>query len=209
MDSKNSNESFAIQLVGYFLTALIIYLLLNRFSLRVDIDNIIRSAFIGLIIYAIWQFAFNRWLWRTKFMRAILGIKIPYIHGRWEGYIKSSHDNFQTQFPVVIEIHQTYKSTHLMYYDKRALTRGLVTEFITDEGSSPKLLCTYRNEPIVASQKELQIHYGTMILTGTNGWTKIKGVYFNYYLQRGTYGELYVEFESRKLKHAFEPGQQS
>lgn len=204
MNGNNSNNGFATQLVGYFLVTLITYLFLNGFSLRINIDNLVRSACISLIISAIWRFAFNRWLWRTKFMKSILGIKIPYIHGRWKGYIKSSFDNFQSQFPIVIEIHQMYRSMHLTYYDERAMSRGLVTKFIVEEGASPKLFCIYRNEPIVASQKKLQIHYGTMALTVDCVGNKIKGVYFNYYLQRKTYGELYIEFESRDLKHAFE-----
>ena len=207
MNDKDSDQSSAVQLVGYFLVTLIIYIFLNKFSLQIDIDILIRSAFISLIISAIWKFAFNRWLWRTKFMKAILNIKKPYIHGRWKGHIKSSHDNFQKRSTIVIEIHQTYKSIYFTYYDERALSRGLVTEFIMEEGASPKLFCIYRNEPIVATQKELQIHYGTTILTITDGGTKIKGIYFNYYLQRGTYGELYVELESRELKHTFEPGE--
>lgn len=194
----------AIRLASYFIVGFIIYLILNRFSLQVDIDNIIRSAFIDLIIFAMWEFAFNRWLWKTRFMRLILGIKTPYVYGRWKGYVRSSHDNFQTKFPIVIEIHQTHRSIAVTYYDERAISRSLVTEFVIEEGSLPKLFCVYRNEPIVADQKELQIHYGTMILTIPSERTKIKGVYFNHYLQRGTYGQLYVELESRKLKYCYE-----
>lgn len=199
---NQENEDFAIKIVGYFLTGLIIYLLLNRFSLKLNVDNLIRAAFLDFIIYSLWGFAFRRWLWRTKFMRTILGIRTPYIHGRWKGYIRSSYDNFKTQFPVVIEIHQVFKSMHLTYYDERAISHGLLTKFIIEKGTPPKLLCVYQNEPLVASQK-LQIHYGTMILTISHEANEIKGVYFNYYLQRGTYGEIYVKLESRKLKHAF------
>lgn len=203
MHGRNTGESIAVQLVGYFLTTLVIYSLLNKFSLTIDIDNIVRSAFIGVIIYTIWRFAFDRWLWRVPFLKVLSGINKPYVHGRWRGYIKSSYDNFQAQFPIVIEIEQTYRSTSLTYYDERALSRGLVTEFITEASASPRLFCIYRNEPAVASQQELQMHYGTMILSITNSGTRISGVYFNYYLQRGSYGELNVSLESRKLKHGF------
>jgi len=200
MPSKSSG-ALAVKLGGYFLLGLIIYLLLNHFSLQIDVDNLIRSAFIDLIIGVFWEFVFNRWLWRTRVFRTILNIKTPYIHGRWKGHIKSSFDNFQTQFPIVIEICQTYKSTQLTYYDQRSMSRALVTEFFMEEGALPKLLCIYRNEPTVAHKKNLQIHYGTMILTIPSNWTKISGVYFNYFLQRETYGELSIELEHRKLKY--------
>ena len=203
MQGHNGSDSIVTKLVGYFLTTLIIYFFLNNFSLSPDIDNIIRSAFISVIIYTIWRFIFNKWLWRVTFIKVLAGVKKPYLHGRWEGYLKSSHDNFKTQVPIVIEIEQTYKSTCLTYYDERALSRGLVTDFITEEGASPRLFCIYRNEPAVANQRELQMHYGTMILNVAGNAESIAGVYYNYYLQRGTYGELFVSLVNRKLKHGF------
>ena len=197
------NKSLGTQLFGKILIAIVVYLFLNKFSLEINIDNVIKSAFISIIITEISKSVFNRWLWRTGAVRSILSIKKPYVQGRWNGYIRSSYDNFHTKFPIIIEIHQTYISTHLTYYDERAISRGVVTAFIVEEGASPKLYCIYRNEPIVATKKGLQMHYGTMILTVTNGGAKIKGVYFNYYLQRSTYGELFIELESRKLTHGF------
>ena len=195
-------ESLPIQLIGYLITSLIIYLILNKFSLQIDLDNILQSASLGLVIYAIWEYIFNIWLWRTKLIRFILAIKTPYIHGRWKGYIKTSHDNFEKQFSIIIEIHQTFKSMNLTYYDEKSVSKGLINEFILEEGRIPKLFCIYRNEPITAGSEKLQIHYGTMILTVTKK-TNIKGVYYNHYIQRETFGELFVEFENKKLECAF------
>ncbi|MEM3458978.1 MAG: hypothetical protein QXN36_00095 [Candidatus Bathyarchaeia archaeon] len=199
-----SNENVAVKLVGYFLIGSVIYFLLNGFSLRLDIDNLMKSAFIDIVVYALLEFTFDRWLWKIKVIKVILRIKTPYIHGRWKGYIKSSYDDFKTKIPIVIEIHQRYKSTKLLYYDKRAISHGLITVFAIEEGSPPKLFCIYHNEPIIAFKKELQMHYGTMILTLHNNETKMSGVYFNFPLQRSTYGELYAELKDRKLRHCFE-----
>jgi hypothetical protein len=199
---KEYNGNFATKIIGFSLLGLIIYLILNGFSLYINIDNIIRSVFLDVIISSLWESTFQRWFWKVSLIRVILGIKTPYIHGRWKGYLKSSFDNFKTQFPIVIEIHQIYKFIRLTYYDEKAVSHGLLARFIIEEGTQPKLLCVYRNEPIVASQ-ELQMHYGTMILTISREANEMRGVYFNYYLQRGTYGELYVKLESRKLQYKF------
>jgi hypothetical protein len=202
MSYEHENSTITIKLLGYVLVSLITYLLLNDFSLSVDKENLILSTYIGIILYEIWDVILDKWLWKLGIVKSILNIKVPYVQGRWVGQLKSSYDNFHNEFPIVIEIQQTYRSMKITYYDRRAISHILVSKFIIEESLSPKLFCIYRNEPVVATIEQFQIHYGTMILNFQNN-KEIKGTYFNNFLQRKTYGELSLGLETRKLKFSF------
>jgi hypothetical protein len=202
--SSKREQSITVRAIGYFLSGLAVYVLLNQFSLGLNFDNLIRTVFVDLIIFAVWESISNRWLWKTGLYRSLLGIRTPFVRGRWEGYIKSSYDDFASQLPIVLEIEQSSRSIELNYYDANSIAKDLLSDFTAHEGSSPRLICVYRNEPTELKYEKFQIHYGTLILTFDEKRTELNGVYFNYYQERPTYGEIHAVLKNRKLLHCFE-----
>lgn len=184
------------------LIAFAAYLLINGFSLDFDLNQLVNAAFISVVITSVLTFSVNRWLWKNRCIRWILGIDTPTIAGRWEGYIRSSYDNFVRRYPIVVEIHQTNQETHLTYFDERATSRSLSTDFEIEEGAPPKFMCIYRNEPMRA-EEDLQMHYGTMILIIDQAKREMNGTYFNHQQQRRTYGQIHLKLQSKKLMHTF------
>jgi len=200
-----NNRKIINQITEYILISIFVYIIINHFSLSFNFDNLIRSAFIGVILELIWNYTFEKVLWRNSIIRLIFNIKTPVIHGRWEGYVESSFDNFKKKFPVVLEIFQTYSTLKITYYDKRAVSHTIASRLIIEEGKPSQLLCIYRNEPYeVRGERDstLRTHYGVMILT-LLGNRKLMGIYFNKPVERSTYGKIYLEFSSRNLKRAF------
>jgi len=184
------------------LIALAAYLFINGFSLDFDLNHLVNAAFISVVITSVLTFLVNRWLWKTRFIRWVLSIDTPVIAGRWEGYIRSSYDDFAGRYPVVVEIHQTNQETRLTYFDERATSKSLSTDFEIEEGAPPKFMCIYRNEPVMA-EEDLQIHHGTMILVIDQAKRQMNGTYLNHQQQRRTYGQIHLRLQGKKLMYTF------
>ncbi len=200
-----NNRKIVNRITEYILITIVVYIIINHFSLSFSFDNLIRSAFIGVILESIWNYTLEKVLWKNSIIRLIFNIKMPIIHGRWEGYVKSSFDDFKKEFPVVLEIFQTYSTLKITYYDERAVSHTIASRLIIEEGKPSQLFCIYRNEPYEVRgelDSKLGTHYGAMILT-LLGNKELKGVYFNNPVERGTYGKIYLKFKSRNLKGSF------
>lgn len=200
-----NNRNIVNQITEYILITFVVYIIINRLSLSFSFDNLVRSAFIGVVIETIWSYVLEKFLWKCSIIRSIFNIITPIIYGRWEGYVKSSFDNFKKQFPVALEIFQTYSTLKITYYDERAVSHTIASRMIIEEGKPPQLLCIYRNEPYeIKGERDsaLRTHYGAMILT-LLGNDRLKGIYFNNPVERNTYGKIYLKFKSRELKGTF------
>jgi uncharacterized membrane protein YeaQ/YmgE (transglycosylase-associated protein family) len=194
--------SFVSEMLLGVLIAFVAYLLINGFSLDFDLSQLVNAAFISVVITSVLTFLVNKRLWKNKFTRWVLGIDTPVIAGRWEGYIKSSYDNFLRRHPVVVEIHQTNQETRLTYFDNRSTSKSLSADFEIEEGAPPKFMCIYRNEPVKA-ERDLQIHHGTMILIINQAKREMDGTYFNHQQQRRTYGQIHLRLQGKRLIHGF------
>lgn len=146
----------------------------------------------------------NKYVWRNKLFRKIAGIQIPYIHGRWEGYIKSTYKEHKEKHAVVVEFWQTLQKIRVWYYDENAITHSLIADFeLATEGGPMSVLCIYRNKPIRTHQKTLQQHHGVMELFVDDEAHEIQGIYYNNPHERSTHGEIHLEFVGRTLGKKF------
>jgi hypothetical protein len=83
-----NNRKIVNRITEYILITIVVYIIINHFSLSFSFDNLIRSAFIGVILESIWNYTLEKVLWRNSIIRLIFNIKTPIIHGRWEGHVK-------------------------------------------------------------------------------------------------------------------------
>ncbi len=174
------------------------------FALELQLSALFRSAVSALGVSTLLVIFLNKYLWRIGLLRKLLRIKIPYVRGRWEGYVLSSYSKHQTKHPVAVEFEQDLNRVDLWYYDENAVTNSLVADFANDSNGGPvRLYCVYRNQPIRTDQKRLKTHHGAMELTIEPSGRRIVGVYYNNSHQRGTYGDISLTFISRKLIGAF------
>ena len=205
---KHDKNIYILNSVIYILVTITIYLLKSNFILKLNENSeliiipnlLINSALTAFAPSFLIVLFFNKYLWRIVFIRKLLGIRIPFIHGRWEGYIKSIHTKHKKKHRVAIEFWQTLNKIYVWYYDENAITHSLISDFSLDsEGGPLKIFCIYLNQPIKTDQLKLQQHHGVMELYVDELGNKIIGTYYNNPFQRPTYGEIYLEFNSRKL----------
>lgn len=150
-------------------------------------------------LFLFWIGRWKAWRWRPT--RRLLGFPTPFIHGRWEGSIRSTYSKHAVNHPVAAEFSQTIDGINVWYYDVNAITRGLVAGFSRgSEGGPSTLYCVYQNQPIKTDQPKLKTHNGVMELYIEPSETRILGVYYNNPHQRQTYGDIDLRFVGRKLR---------
>jgi hypothetical protein len=205
MAIKNNKSLLTTYIIIYLISLVATYFIDQGITLKVEpvpLLKAVSSAF-GPMFVGVW--VINKYAWRWYWFRKILGIKLPYIHGRWKGYIRSSFTQHSVRNPIVIEIWQELDEIRLWYFDKNAVTKSLIAGFALEhEAAPPRLYCVYYNEPIRTDQKKLQPHNGVMEFFITSKDKQMKGVYYNNPHQRPTYGEIHLEFVNRKLLGGFE-----
>lgn len=205
MDKHTKERLITIYILVYLISLVFTYFADQGVTTTVAPLPLIKavSGAFGPTFAVIWFI--NKKAWRWKWFRSITGLRVPYIHGRWEGFIKSSYTQHAKKHTVVIEIWQEIDNVRLWYFDENAITTSLIAGFyIEHEAAPPRLMCIYYNEPIKTSQKSLQPHQGVMDLVIYANEQRIKGIYYNNPHQRKTYGEIYLELKSRVLKKGFE-----
>ncbi len=212
---KSIKRYLKIYLYIYIFTTIVVFFIKNIFSFGQDgillqdsitVQNVIDACFfaVGPSIFEI--NIFNRYIWKFGIVRKIFSINIPYISGRWEGTLLSTYTQHNKKHKIVIEISQTLTKTTVWYYDENAITHSIIADTVLDEeGGPPKVLCVYDNNPIVNKHSGLQRHIGVMELYVLSEENKIKGIYFNNPVQKNTYGEIDVNFISRKRLKIFKP----
>ena len=216
---KDEKRLYIINTIIYILCVIIVYLFIAGIPvtqtapgvashstgiLGIDLKLFIRSIFsaFGPAFFII--ILINKYIWRNGWFRKIAGIQIPYIHGRWEGYIKSTYTKHKEKHAVVVEFWQTLQKIRVWYYDENAITHSLIADFmLATEGGPMSVLCIYRNKPIRTHQKTLQQHHGVMELFVDDEAQEIHGIYYNNPHERSTHGEIYLKFVGRSLGKKF------
>lgn len=204
-----------IYLFIYILVAVVTFLLRNIFILNpqgislqsdVTVKRIIDACFFAVAPALVGIDIFNKYIWKISFIRRMFSIDLPYIEGRWEGTLLSTYTQHKKKHKIVIEFNQTLTRTSVWYYDENAITHSVVADIILNEDGGPaKVLCIYDNNPIKNRDVGLHRHIGVMELFVLADEDKIRGTYFNNPIQKNTYGEINVEFISRKRLKVFKP----
>lgn len=188
-------RTYYFYLVSYVSAVIVIYYISNGFSFVFSSLPAIQALVSGLgISYLVLEIT-ERYLWKSAFVRNILGINIPYLEGRWEGHIKSSYSEYDEEHKIALEIFQTLNNVVIHYYDENAHSYSLMAGFASEhEGGPVKLYAIYRNVPHRSDYEGLNMHNGAMELTVRPQVEEISGVYYNNPRERDTYGQILVNY---------------
>ena len=198
--------------MAYILVVVLIYILfagmpspasdtkLQTFVLGIDIKLLGKSLLSAFAPAFLIILIINKYMWRWPWFRFLAGIRTPYIHGRWEGFLRSNYTKHEKKHKIAVEFWQTLRKIHVWYYDENAITHSIIADFVHDvEGGPMRIFCIYQNQPIRNNQTTLQYHQGVMDLHVIDITHAINGTYYNNPHQRSTYGEIYLTFVDRKL----------
>lgn len=137
-------------------------------------------------LYAIFFAAFNRYLWKWKFLQYFGLPMTSNLSGTYEGVLTSSYK--ETKVDIQIEITQTW--TKIVIYLATKTTSSdsysYMASIIDIDGKSSRLTYSYTNTPFDAiADPDMRPHDGTVNLVFRNSG-KIVGKYFNARKRTGT-----------------------
>jgi len=202
----NMKRLYISYVAVYVLTALTLYPLYTAFELSFQLVPAIKAAITALGASFGFVYLVERYIWTWKLFRLLVGIKVPFVHGRWAGFMYSSVSQHKQKYKIILEFHQSLHQLVVWYYDKNAITQSRLAGFaLNDQDGGPATIhCVYQNQPVNTSMRDVQAHSGTMELYLDQSGSKIKGIYYNNPHQRPTYGNMELSLLGRKLLGRFE-----
>ena len=115
---------------------------------------------------------------------------IPYLEGEWEGYIKSSFDNYVNKIPIIrCVIKQNSKMISIVFEmnQSKSYSINAIIDFSKINGIT--LEYKYINIPNIEENETLNVHFGENKFTIKDN--ELEGEYFN--KQRATNGKIYLK----------------
>ena len=128
--------------------------------------------------YGLLTALFNRRLW--KIARGLGLVGIPNLGGVWEGALNSSHDNYEEDHPVTVEIEQTWDQMRVTFRTAHSSSRSTAASLLSEGTTGAVLTYTYMNEPTVVAKESMHTHRGTTYLTlrRDGGEEMLEGEYY-------------------------------
>jgi len=193
LNVEENKKIYALAVALFALSLGSVYIVLDDLKFDINYAVLGRSTLpavtVGFFLYQL----VSRFLWRYRPMQFLLGIKIPYIEGTWEGHIESAYDDHRVQRPVTIIIKQTLNYVHMHYQDENATSNSILAGIRSNDSGENKLYCLYCNSPLKTNMKNFHPHNGVMELYIDSPNQRMHGIYYNNQHQRKTFGNLWVE----------------
>jgi len=158
IDSRERRNVAFVLAVLAIATAFVLHLVINLVGCDwwwiVDIP-----APFGAFLLLYWLF--DRWAWRNRWIRRVLGLRTPLLYGEWTGTLESSHDGKTHSFRLNIE--QSWTRMSVCARGPQSRSSSKTASVLTRHGRHPLLVYTYFNEPAPDAPNTMHMHYGTAI----------------------------------------------
>lgn len=143
-----------------------------------------------LFFYGILFAIFDKWVWRFFSMIGLL--KTPNLNGEWQGNIKSSFDNHESEIKATLKIFQTWTRIKILLTTEQSVSKSEVASIITEAPEGKYLNYQYINEPIPGPNKTMSIHRGTTRLLFNEKDKTLSGEYYSG-MGRQNFGSLVLK----------------
>lgn len=148
---------------------------------------------------------FGKVAWRFKIFRWLRVVSVPYLGGRWKGYLETSHNKRTKKIPAVLEIEQTFGTIKTCLYTETSFSSSLMADFVKAPSGRTELHYEYHNEPNEKATDTMHGHDGVARLAYEADGKKLAGSYYTTSQhERGNIGSLYFKFESHKTCACFD-----
>ena len=143
-------------------------------------------------VFAILHLMFDRLFWRILSYLRVGVVRAPNLNGKWRGYLKSSHDEFQKQHRIEVQISQTWSKISIRLKTSKSASVSHAASFILRDNLQPRLVYTYQNDPKYHSVGPLQIHKGTAEFV-VKSQSRLTGNYYTDPGREGNYGTIELQ----------------
>lgn len=106
---------------------------------------------------------YDKWLWKTKWVQKLDGIKTPNISGEWNVDILTSHNDFSEKIAGKAIIRQSAFKISIALETEASISNSIHAALMrTEKISEYELTYNYINHPKANSAKTMNIHLGTV-----------------------------------------------
>jgi hypothetical protein len=159
-------------------------------------------GFVGA--YILFFTFFDKVAWQYFFFKWLKIVSVPYLNGRWKGYLETSHDQRIKKIPTVLEINQTFSNIKICIYTEESFSSSLMADFVIAPNGHIELHYEYHNEPNERAKKTMHGHDGVAKLNFSEKGNTLKGSYYNSPQHlRGNTGSLSFKFIDKELQGKF------
>ena len=144
-------------------------------------------GFYGLLYH--W---FRCHLWKCKIIRNLVGIKTPNWEGVYKGQLKSSHDKFNGEVPIEIDITQTWNTISVRLQTETSQSSSISASFAIAQTTTANLVYEYINHPLADATDTMNIHHGM-----TSMYMKDKELHGEFFNGRGR--NTFGKFSAKKV----------
>jgi hypothetical protein len=176
--STDSNERIAVTFyssVGSFLVVFAISFLVT--SIGTNLPFWIGLPSWGTVNLALLAL-FNKWWWRWRIFRLIRVVSVPDLNGNWNGYVLSSYTDEKEQYPVEVNIRQTWLEICVTLRSAESQSRSVLAGILT-KFPFPTLGYIFTNEPKATAPRDMHSHRGTAELMLSNDGRTLEGFYYS------------------------------
>lgn len=145
--------------------------------------------------YGLFYALFDRRLWRITLLHRIGLVQLPDLNGTWEGFVKSSFDEYATQHYARVKISQRWTQISIRLDTDGSKSHSLSAALLTTNPNEIMLSYEYLNEPKASnSAATMHTHRGTARLTidSVNAPGTLEGEYYTG-RDRRMYGGVHLE----------------
>lgn len=130
------------------------------------------------LFYFLGHLAFNKYIWRRKFIQTVLGV--PDLNGEWacKGVTKDNDGNVTHEWDATVTISQTWEKIRVYLNTGQSNSRSKSASLVKEPGRGYVLMYSYQNEPHIG-EPELRSHVGYCELLLDEDLKTAEGDYFN------------------------------
>lgn len=193
--SIDNNDRFRILWIVIPMAVIIAWLLheylLPNIPVYEELKWLLRIPTSALALIYVFYKWFEKDLWH-RFNNWFGLVKTPNLSGTYQGTLKSSRDNFQTETEITVNIEQTLRYLLLTLSTSTSSSKSEMAALIPEAPDGPMLIYAFHNDYKKISEPEMQYHRGLSSLIYNEIEDSLNGTYFTS-PERGYHGEIYLE----------------
>ena len=114
--------------------------------------------------YSALYWLFDRHVWRCPILGKLEIVQVPDLNGTWTGYLRSSYDDYKSNYPITVVIRQRWSRITVRLETEQSHSRSLAATLRVVDLPRPELSYLYINEPNPGASGTMNIHRGTVDL---------------------------------------------
>jgi len=142
----------------------------------------------SLAFYGALYALFDKRFWHMAVVRKLGLSRMPNLAGRWRGFLVSSFDAHEKHHEVMLQIFQSWTQISIFLTTGTSISRSCAAVIQVGDPEGVTLIYQYQNQPLSYAMRTMHMHYGTAMLTLSDG-DSLSGDYYAG-RDRRTYGRI-------------------